>query len=71
VQGYRYELQDFRRFGRCHAARICVDYVLKKMARHHNVNRGAIMLLENNPAGPAGAGTGAGTNFQNNWNVSY
>ena len=39
-----------------------------KVARHHyHLPQGVLMLLENAPA----FGTGNGTNFQDNWDISY
>ena len=43
-----------------------------KAAKHHRyIERGAVMLLENNGAHAAGGGTSAAEHFQNNWNIGY
>jgi hypothetical protein len=40
-------------------------------AKHHHVERGSVMLLEDNGARGAGAGTAAAESFQDNWNIGY
>jgi hypothetical protein len=43
-----------------------------KAAKHHrHIERGAVMLLENNGARATGGGTSAAERFQSNWNIGY
>jgi hypothetical protein len=53
------------------SASVASAATVTKAAKHNHVERGAVMLLEDNGARGAGAGTAAAESFQDNWNIGY